>query len=45
MSTLRPLELLYMDLFGSTTYRSIDGNSYDLVVVDDFKVYMGFLSK
>jgi hypothetical protein len=36
MSTSNPLELLHMDLFGPTTYRSIGGNSYDLVVVDDY---------
>jgi transposase InsO family protein len=39
MSTSRPLELLHMDLFGSTTYRSIGGNSYGLVVVDDYSRY------
>ena len=39
ISTSRPLELLYMDLFGSTTYRSIRGNSYCLVVVDDNSRY------
>ena len=44
MSTERPLELLHMDLFGPTTYRSIGGNCYCLVVVDDYSIYMGFLS-
>jgi transposase InsO family protein len=39
MSTSRPLKLLHMDLFGPTTYRSIGGNSYDLVVVDDYSRY------
>jgi hypothetical protein len=39
MSTLRPLELFHMDLFGPTTYRSIGGNSYCLVVVDDYSRY------
>lgn len=39
MSTSRPLELLHMDLFGPTTYRSIGGNSYCLVIVDDFSRY------
>jgi hypothetical protein len=39
MSTTRPLELLHMDLFGPTTYRSIGGNSYCLVVVDDYSRY------
>ncbi|WVZ93263.1 hypothetical protein U9M48_039258 [Paspalum notatum var. saurae] len=36
MSTCRPLELLHMDIFGPTTYESIGGNSYCLVIVDDF---------
>jgi transposase InsO family protein len=39
MSTSRPLELLYMDLFGSTTYASAGGNLYCLVIVDDFSRY------
>src|SRR5579859_5925545 len=36
MSITRPLELLHMDLFRPTTYQSIGGNSYCLVIVDDF---------
>jgi hypothetical protein len=39
LSTSRPLELLHMDLFGPTTYRSIGGNSYCLVLVDDHSRY------
>jgi transposase InsO family protein len=39
MSTERPLELLHIDLFGPTTYRSIGGNCYCLVVVDDYSRY------
>jgi hypothetical protein len=39
MSTSRPLKLLHMDLFGPTTFRSIGGNSYYLVVVDDYSRY------
>jgi transposase InsO family protein len=39
MSTTRPLELLHMDLFGPTTYRSIGGNTYYLVIVDDYSRY------
>jgi hypothetical protein len=39
MSTSRPLELLDIELFGPTTYRSIGGNSYGLVVVDDYSRY------
>jgi hypothetical protein len=36
MTTSRPLELLYMDLFGPVAYLSIGGNKYGLVIVDDF---------
>jgi hypothetical protein len=36
MSTHRPVELLYMDLFGPTSFVSIGGNSYCLVIVDDY---------
>jgi transposase InsO family protein len=36
MSTHRPLELLHMDLFGPTSFMSIGGNSYCLVIVDDY---------
>jgi hypothetical protein len=39
MSTSRTLELLHMELFAPTTYRSIDENSYGLVVVDDYSRY------
>jgi hypothetical protein len=39
LSTSRSLELLHMNLFGLTTYRSIGGNSYSLVVVDDYSRY------
>src|SRR6266508_2798150 len=39
MSTSRPLELLHMDLFGPTTYKSIGGNLYCLVIVDDYTRY------
>src|SRR5438132_11706987 len=39
MSTSRPLELLHMDLFGPTTYKSIDGNLYCLVIVDNYSRY------
>jgi len=39
MSTSRPLELLHMDLFSPTTYRSIGGNCYCLVIVDDYSRY------
>jgi hypothetical protein len=36
MSTHRPLELLHMDLFGPTSFVSISGNSYCLVITDDY---------
>jgi hypothetical protein len=39
MSTTRPSELLHIDLFGRTTYRSIGGNTYCLVIVDDYSIY------
>jgi hypothetical protein len=38
MSTLMSFELLHMNLFVPTTYRSIGGNSYGLVV-DDYSRY------
>ena len=36
MTTRRPLELLHMDLFAPNTYKSLGGNSFGLVIVDDF---------
>jgi len=39
LSTSRVLELLYMDLFGPTTYTSLGGNKYCLVIVDDYSQY------
>jgi len=36
MTTRRPLKLLHMDLFGPNAYKSLDGNSFGLVIVDDF---------
>jgi hypothetical protein len=39
MSISRPLELLHMDLFEPTTYASVGGNLYCLVIVDDFSRY------
>jgi transposase InsO family protein len=36
LSSLRPLKLLHMDLFGPIAYISIGGNKYGLVIVDDF---------
>jgi len=39
LSTSRVLELLHMDLFGPTTYASLGGNKYCLVIVDDYSEY------
>ena len=39
VSTTRPLQLLYMDLFGPSRTRSFGGNVYALVIVDDFSRY------
>ncbi|RDY09773.1 hypothetical protein CR513_05813, partial [Mucuna pruriens] len=36
VSTSKPLELLHIDLFGSTKTISISGKHYELVVVDDY---------
>ncbi|GJT52220.1 retrovirus-related pol polyprotein from transposon TNT 1-94 [Tanacetum coccineum] len=36
VSTIRCLELLYMDLFGPSAVRSYGGNRYTLVIVDDY---------
>ena len=39
MSTTRVLELLHMDLFEPTIYKSLGGNLYCLVIVDDYSRY------
>jgi hypothetical protein len=39
MSTSKPFELLYMDLFRPTTYTSIGGNKYRFVIIDDLSRY------
>nr|GEU78538.1 retrovirus-related Pol polyprotein from transposon TNT 1-94 [Tanacetum cinerariifolium] len=36
VSTTRCLELLHMDLFGPSVVRSYEGNSYTLVIVDNY---------
>jgi transposase InsO family protein len=36
MITIRPLEMLYMDLFGPIAYISIGGNKYGLIIVDNY---------
>ena len=40
MSTTRVLELLHMDLFGPTTYKSLGGNLYCLMIIDDYSRYI-----
>jgi transposase InsO family protein len=40
MSTSRLLEVVHMDLFGPTTYKSLGGNLYFLVIVDDYSRYI-----
>jgi hypothetical protein len=39
ISTSKAFELLYMDLFGPTTYTSIGENKYGFVIVDDYTRY------
>jgi len=36
VSRTRPLELLHMDLFGPSRTKSLGGNYYGLVIVDDY---------
>jgi transposase InsO family protein len=36
MTITRPLEMLYIDLFGHIAYISIGGNKYGIVIVDDY---------
>ena len=43
MTTRRRLELLHMDLFGPNAYKSLSGNSFGLVMVDDFSTNFGAL--
>lgn len=47
ISTNRPLQLLYMDLFGPSRTVSQGGNVYTLVIVDDYSrhTWTLFLSK
>jgi hypothetical protein len=39
MTTIRPLEILHMDLRGPIAYISIGGNTYALVIVDDYSYF------
>ena len=36
VTTVKPFELLHMDLFGPVAYISIGGNKYGFVIVDDY---------
>jgi hypothetical protein len=36
MTTTRPLEMPYMDLFGPIAYKSISGSKYGLAIIDDY---------
>jgi hypothetical protein len=40
MKTIRPLEMLHMDLFGHIAYISIDDNQYGLVIIDDYSYFI-----
>ena len=39
MTTMQPLELIHMDLFGPVAYLRIEGNKYGLVIVDDYSCF------
>jgi transposase InsO family protein len=39
MTTTRPMEMLHIDLFGPTTYISIGGNKYGIIIVDDYSCF------
>jgi transposase InsO family protein len=40
MTTTRPLEMLYMDLFDPIVYISIGGNKYGLIIIDDYSHFI-----
>jgi transposase InsO family protein len=39
MTTIRPLEMLHIDLFGSVAYINIGGNKYGLVIINDYSCF------
>jgi hypothetical protein len=39
MTTIRPLKMLHIDLFGPVAYISIGGNKYGLIIVDDYSYF------
>jgi hypothetical protein len=41
VTTVKPFELLHMDLFGPVAYISIGGNKYAFVIVDDYSLSLG----
>ena len=43
ISTFRPLELIHIDLLGSTRTISLGGKKYGLVIVDDFSYFTWIL--
>lgn len=43
VSTSKPHQLLYMDLFGTLKYASLTGKYYAFVIVVDFSKYIGVL--
>jgi transposase InsO family protein len=36
MTTTRPLEMQYINLFGPIAYISVGGNKYGLIIIDDY---------
>jgi transposase InsO family protein len=40
MITTRPLEMIYMNLFGPIAYISIDGNKYGPISIDDYSRFI-----
>jgi hypothetical protein len=45
MTTIRPLEMLHIDLFGPITYINIGGNKYGFVIIDDYFCFTWFTCK
>jgi transposase InsO family protein len=39
MTTIKPLKMLHMDLFGHIGYIIIIGNKYNLVIIDDYSYF------
>jgi hypothetical protein len=45
MTTIRPLEMLHMNLFGPIAYISIGVNKYGLVIVDDYSCFIWIFAR